>query len=190
MLALVNAWILIGCGKTTEDSNANGPSDSKSIPSIAIHGVDGKGQVPIHTQFADTNSRFDAIIFGQFCGECVGTCSKMFKFEPKTGRMHADYWDSFWKRHEGNGMNFEMEIRDRSRFLKAQKMVDSIPEYFITTERSGMSFGCPDCTDECGLYLETQVKGISKEFFFDSRIEQIPLELYGFADLLRLAIGA
>ncbi len=60
---------------------------------------------------------------------------------------------------------------------------DSIPAIFFKTE-TPRKFGCPDCTDGCGLYLE--VKQDSSEYIFaiDRQIGELTGEVKTFAQYL------
>jgi hypothetical protein len=49
-------------------------------------------------------------------------------------------------------------------------------------------FGCPDCTDGCGIYLETKFDTVIKKFYIDYQTEELPKEIRSFAEFLKRTI--
>src|SRR5262249_41600346 len=126
---------------------------------------------------------FNYIIFGRYCGECGYSCATMYKIDALNNVLKADYSDNFWK----NGykpLSFDTEITDKRKLLIAKQIMDHVPSTLLTTTEK--KFGCPDCTDGCGIYLQLadgnsflidyntyELTGDIKEFveFFHKKIE-------------------
>jgi hypothetical protein len=133
----------------------------------------------------DPRTTIDQIIFGRYCGECAGICAPMYRYSAKGNQnsFYADYTDSFWK----DTIRFGTALNDALNFKIGSEIIAAIPDSLFITEKQ--KFGCPDCTDGCGLYFEmsdfeTLAPNKTKKFRIDAQTEQLTGQIRGFAELL------
>lgn len=109
------------------------------------------------------------LIFGRFCGHCIGNCTPMFRFNSmgNVTTLWADYENGFFK---GNGaLKFATDLNQRELVDKAHQVVRELPEELVNATKDETTYGCPDCTDGCGIYIEftNELGGNSKRFRLD-----------------------
>ena len=137
------------------------------------------------TTTTSTDKNFDYIIYGRFCGECGGECATMYKFDILNNKLSADHTDGFWEYERGKPITFTTEIHDEKKLLLARQILDSIPVIILSTKKSKEKYGCPDCSDGCGIFLETKRDTIIKKFYIDYQTTELTGEIKIFADYLR-----
>ncbi len=135
-----------------------------------------------------TGKKPDYIIFGRFCGECGGECATMYKLDIINNKLFADHTDSFWEYKWGTPMKFETHIDNETKILLAKQILDSIPKSILATSRPAERFGCPDCTDGCGIFLETKSDTTIKKFYIDYQTGQLTGDIKVFAEYLKKTI--
>ena len=79
-------------------------------------------------------------------------------------------------------------IQDKLKISLVKQIIDSIPDIISSTNDEARQFGCPDCTDGCGIFLETQKDTIVKKFYIDYHTEQLTGEVKQFAEYLKKTI--
>ncbi|RSK42314.1 hypothetical protein [Hymenobacter perfusus] len=133
--------------------------------------------------------QISSIIFGIYCGECDNHCATMFKysFGDNSKTLLVDSTDGYFK-NKGNVI-FDKSINDIKRIRIAQSIFNKIPNQLLTTNKLSESFGCPDCTDGCGIYFEIKQGGRIKKFYIDNQTGQLTGEMKEFAEFLRMAIA-
>jgi len=128
------------------------------------------------------------VTFGVYCGECMGHCATMFRYNCN-GNMNTffiDTNDTYFKNR--GGIIFKKYINTHENFAVAQSVIDRMPKQLL---KAGpwKRFGCPDCTDGCGIYLEVgQEQGV-KQFYIDYQTGQLTEEMKEFAEFLKTAIA-
>jgi len=128
------------------------------------------------------------IIFGIFCGNCGGECATMYKLDQVKNELLVDHTDSYWKMSPMKPMVFETKISDNIKINTAKKIVDSIPSFLLTSSELKKQFGCPDCTDGCGIYLEINNNKFIKQYRIDSQTDQLSDSIKPFAEYLKKTI--
>jgi len=109
-----------------------------------------------------------AIIFGIHCGECRQNCATMYKYLCGERILLVDYSDSYFKsRNRNDSLVFNDTIRDDSALMLCKKLVDSIPKYLYYNNKNFERFGCPDCTDGCGINFMIVQDTCIKQFDID-----------------------
>lgn len=132
------------------------------------------------------------IIFGRFCGQCIRNCAPMFRLNTtgKATTLWADYEDSYFK---GNGtLKFATDLNQRELIDKAYQVMWKLPKALLDAAQDEKTFGCPDCTDGCGIYIEftTELGGKSKRFRLDwGPSDSIPKEITDYADFVDSTIN-
>ncbi len=136
------------------------------------------------------NTYLDQIIFGIYCGECNKNCATMYCYNMmgNANTLFVDYTDSYFR---SNGeINFATQITDRNKFKLASDIVAHIPKYLLTTNKKSEKFGCPDCSDGCGIYFEIlqDRNRIIKKFYIDTDTSQLTGDVKTFSTYLRTTI--
>ena len=87
-------------------------------------------------------------------------------------------------------MNSDKEpepVKEIHKIKKAVELLQQVPDTLIHWKTDEMIFGCPDCLDTCGNYLEIGRKdGTVKKFYLDTYAEtkKIPKEILNFSFLM------
>ena len=108
------------------------------------------------------------ITYGHYAGECVGNCGTIYEVTNKF--THVDT-TSFWQSQ--NDLS-KLEIK-RQRFLEKDDEVNfdtkkiSVPLIMLLDPRT--IFGCPDCHDQGGYYLDFTLLGIKRHYQIDKGSE-------------------
>ncbi len=124
------------------------------------------------------------VLFGTFCSECSGICSTMYRYNiaDDSCTLFVDRTNSFFKNHRNIACN--TPITDASKFDLVDNLVLQIPPRFLTTTKTEETFGCPDCTDGCGIYFEIGQGTTVKKFYIDNIKSHLPNELIYFLEVL------
>ncbi len=115
----------------------------------------------------------DYLIFGTFYGECLGNCTHLFKLED--GRLYAD---------EVNiGIPEEIEFEEypmsEEDYELAEELWD-VPDDITQSDQT--IWGCPDCADQGGVYLEIfSTEGRSK-YRIDTRNDDLTEDIIAYKD--------
>ena len=123
------------------------------------------------------SSSFEHLLFGHFYGECLGDeCIELFRLE--TEKLFEDDLDQYPHRdkaYQGNYVELSTE-----KFNQVKDLKDHFTLALLAEDR--IIFGCPDCADQGGLYLEYGVEGQSAFWILDNNQAEIPNYLHGFVD--------
>jgi len=139
-----------------------------------------------------TNSgttKLDYIIFGVYCGECNNHCATMYQYNAggNSNTLLVDSSDSYCKNY--GEIKFDRAVSDTRRFYLAQSIFRQIPEKLLATTKLTERFGCPDCTDGCGIYFEFKHEGTVKKFYIDYQTSKLTSDIKKFAEYLKATIG-
>jgi len=116
----------------------------------------------------------DYLIFGHYYGECFGeTCMETYKLT--SSKLYEDIIDSYG----GTGPFDFKELTDRE-YEKAKDLIDYFPPELLKASTS--TFGCPDCADGGGLFIEYAHNGKVNAWHIDQMKDQVPDYLHGFMD--------
>ena len=178
--AVVNMAIIIflftGCGqaKETTDVENNKPAivtKENSKDSLAFG-----NEIP------------EYILFGRFCGECGSHCATMFRYNMggNSNTLFVDYTDSYFNK---NGkIACATLITDNEKYILAGSVIKKIPAQLLNTSNPQERFGCPDCTDGCGIYFEFGLAGKVKRFSIDTETSELTPEMKSFSEFLQQVI--
>ena len=120
------------------------------------------------------------LIFGHFYGECSGEgCVETFKLTDK--KLLEDIIDDY------SGQNSEFMELENSKFEKAKNLVDFFPNQLLNENET--VFGCPDCADGGGLFIQYSENGNVKSWRIDQRKDNVPNYLHNFIDKVNEKIG-
>lgn len=121
-----------------------------------------------------SNKQTDYLIFGNFYGMCVGDdCVANFKLTD--GDLYKDANDSY----AGMG-NFLFKKLSADKSEIAEDLYKKVPAKLLSSK--SQTFGCPDCVDQGGIYIEISQDGNVKEWKIDQDKDNIPSYLHDFVD--------
>ena len=127
-------------------------------------------------------SQLEYVLFGVFCGECSGHCATMYRYNTigHSFTLWVDTTDSYFTNKDS--VHCKTPVTNAQKMALADSIVQQIPDDFLTTIKSKETFGCPDCTDGCGIYLELGEAGGRKQFYIDYQTEKLPQQVRTFAE--------
>ena len=102
----------------------------------------------------------DYLIFGIFYGECFGDCWVSYKLQ--NGMLYPD--DTEFPTFEE--IPFKKDPLDHSKFEIAKVLIESFPLDLLQSDKR--TYGCPDCGDQGGYYLELMEDGKREVWTIDT----------------------
>jgi hypothetical protein len=124
----------------------------------------------------------DYIIFGSSYGMCVGDCAVTYLLKSDGLYRSKDYLKT------GNVSSFTEKLSDE-KFQQLKNIPSSIPSELINYTKDEETFGCPDCADQGGYYLELIREGKKhKTFRIDTNTDQLQDYVKKAAEEIRKAI--
>ena len=142
----------------------------------------------VNTPPAASGNNYSAVIFGKYCGHCLGNCTDMFRYDRRadSNTLLADTTDSYLRK---GTFQFDWFLTQGQHPI-ANALVESIPAQLNSVSDTLTRYGCPDCADQCGFYLETiDASQRSRKFQFDTDTAQVPQELRSFVVQLGNAVN-
>ena len=119
------------------------------------------------------------LVFGRFYGECLGEqCVEIFKLEHE--RLFEDTNDIYPGNDNFYTGNFVELGNDKYQLVKDLR--DHFPKKLL--EEIQVVYGCPDCADQGGLYIEYKSDTIHKYWILDQSKTNVPEYLHAFMDLV------
>ena len=116
-------------------------------------------------------NKMDYLIFGHFHGECIGEgCIEKFKLT--SDKLFEDTLDEY------NAENFEFIELSSEKFEQVKDIIDYFPEEL--KKHKDTTFGCPDCRDQGGVFIQYSENGILKSWRIDKDKDVIPEYLHSF----------
>ena len=126
----------------------------------------------------------DYLIFGSFYGMCQGEqCIETFKLTKDF--LYEDRKDEYPDRT--SFFNGDFEKLDKKFLNNLELDIVDLPKELLETE-SGKVFGCPDCADGGGLFIEYKSGKTHKFWVIDNMKYQVPEYLHPFMDQVRAEI--
>lgn len=123
----------------------------------------------------------DYLIFGHFYGFCQGEeCVRTFKLT--ADKLYEDQNDNYM----GHGDSDFAEL-SQERFEQVKHLPGLLPAELLQAE--SQTFGCPDCADQGGLYIEHAKDGEVRTWIIDNDKSAVPDYLHLFMDEVRAAIA-
>lgn len=136
--------------------------------------------------FIDTN--IDQIIFGVYCGECVNHCATMYRYSMDGNQktFSIDLTDSYFK--NTSEITFNSYLNDQFYFDIGHEIVSNIPDTLLTSNKPSEQFGCPDCSDGCGIYFEITKDSKKQKFYIDNQTSELTGDIKNFAEFIKTKI--
>ena len=117
------------------------------------------------------------LIFGHFYGFCLGDqCIQIYKLE--SNRLFIDTNQDYPKHNEFYDASFQ-EL-ENNYYEPVKDLLDYFPTRILS--ESDTVFGCPDCADGGGLYIEYKTKDIRRYWIIDQDNRQVPVYLHEFIE--------
>lgn len=137
-----------------------------------------------------SSNEIQQMTVGVFCGECSNHCATMFRYQlgGNANTLWVDYTDSYFEKGEDN-MSFDTQITDIKKYTLVNDILKHIPDSLLLSEKTSERFGCPDCSDGCGIYLEIVQNNKSKKFAIDYQTSELSGYIKEFAEYLKITIG-
>ncbi|GGK24142.1 hypothetical protein GCM10007962_17930 [Yeosuana aromativorans] len=115
----------------------------------------------------------DYLIFGHFYGMCAGDgCVLTYKLTDDT--LYEDI------NHNYLGTDLNFKALDNNTFEQVKDLANYVPSELLNETES--VFGCPDCADQGGLFIEISKNGVVKSCRIDQYKNNVPAYLYTFMD--------
>ena len=119
------------------------------------------------------------LVFGHFYGMCAGEgCVETYKLTDM--KLYEDLIDDY------SGQNLEFVELENETFAQVSDLVDFFPNQLLSEEET--VFGCPDCSDGGGLFIQYSDNGNLKSWRIDQFQNNVPSYLHAFIDQVNEAI--
>ncbi len=119
------------------------------------------------------------LVFGHFYGICAGEgCVETYKLTDM--KLYEDLIDDY------SGQNLEFVELENETFAQVNDLVDFFPNQLLSEEET--VFGCPDCSDGGGLFIQYSDNGNLKSWRIDQFQINVPSYLHAFIDQVNEAI--
>lgn len=115
----------------------------------------------------------DYFIIGSYYGECMGDCAILYKAE--NGKLYADNVKWFHLNVNSSILKFDDSPLSNDKFILVDKLKNNLPNYLINNPSK--TFGCPDCADQGGMYIEIRQDGKVIFWNIDTGIASLPKEI-------------
>ena len=105
----------------------------------------------------------DSLIFGINYGECIGECFTVFKLE------NEHLWEDTASSSLGDYLNYEFREDlqlSASEYEEVQGLIGNVPSELFNINNK--TFGCPDCYDQGGVFIQFQKGNTSHRFLIDT----------------------
>ncbi len=120
------------------------------------------------------------LVFGHFYGECGGEqCIETFKLT--STQLFEDTNDNY------QGTDFDWVELDADKHAIAVELLNAFPSNLA--DEDDQTFGCPDCGDWGGNYVEYSSNGEIGRWYLDMIKDDIPTYTHDFVDLLNEKIA-
>ena len=126
----------------------------------------------------------DQIIFGVYCGECANHCATMYRYfnGGNQNSFSVDFTDSYFKKSE---ITFDSYFNDKFHFDIGNEIISNIPDKLLNNDKTTEQYGCPDCTDGCGIYFEIKKGNKKQKFYIDYQTSELSGDIKVFAEFLK-----
>lgn len=112
----------------------------------------------------------DSVVWGIYCGECVGNCSTMRKIDSSS--LNIDKSNKFFNSKPSNYL-FKGTNEPKSEYEKYKWILEEPVPTII--DKKFEIFGQPDAYDQCGYYISYSVDGCLYRVLIDP--DKVPKEM-------------
>jgi hypothetical protein len=129
------------------------------------------------TVFPDT---YEYFTFGEYYCECTGTCGVVYQIKDDAVFPSIDSTCTP-SQHE-----FGTSPLISSKYEIANALIDEFPEELLNSDEN--TYGCPDCADQGGYYIELKSSKITRSWRIDRDIDELPGFLKTYAQTIESTI--
>ncbi len=108
-----------------------------------------------------------SLTFGKYYGFCAGDCVSLYKISGEQlfedDLMRFSGWDT---------PVFKSTPMSNQRYQQAKILLDNFPQDLLQTNVE--TFGCPNCADQGGYYLEWQKGEVVRRWRIDTNESELP----------------
>ncbi|MBW4891442.1 hypothetical protein KXQ82_17070 [Mucilaginibacter sp. HMF5004] len=119
--------------------------------------------------------------FGSHYSFCAGNCSKVFAI---TGNKLVPVTFTDFNKP----LALQTKALADSSYHKAVPLKETFPQYF--RDHPNQTFGCPDCADQGGYYIEIMENGKKIYWRVDTSVGQLPVEIREYVTRLATVINS
>lgn len=109
------------------------------------------------------NDPADELVFGTHYGFCQGDCFTVFGIDSQ--EVQQDTGAHYLYNYQNYTFNGTVTLHD-SLFAQVSHLLNEIPAELTTSDDK--VFGCPDCHDQGGVYVEINSGDVKKRFDIDN----------------------
>lgn len=109
------------------------------------------------------SEQVDQLIFGLAHGECIGKCFRVYQLNES--KLYQDTTVNYLFDYEDFEFNAAYQLTN-DKFEIAQNLLHEVPSELLITENK--KFGCPDCYDQGGIYVEIINESLNRRFVLDT----------------------
>ena len=102
----------------------------------------------------------DHLVFGTFYGECAGNCTVLYKIQ--SGLLFEDNVEIGIP----EVILFNILPMSEAKYLIAEELTTTFPSDLIDSDKE--VYGCPDCHDQGGVYLELKQGDDTRKWSIDT----------------------
>lgn len=115
------------------------------------------------------------IVFGGYAGFCPSNCATLYKMDLTNGVLYVNRPNRFYPGQK-DVITFSEVVSDTAARKLAYNLIDAIPQS-LQGEVKEAVYGCPDCADQGGKYLEFELGEDIYKFNIDNTTNALPTEL-------------
>lgn len=125
------------------------------------------------------------ISFGTFCGMCdFGEQVNIFHYDTrKKGTLLQDTTHNYFTTHDKKFLI--RQITDTNKIKLAKSIIENIPISLFESDSTTQTFGCPDCFDGGGIFIEIGHTNKTKIIYVDLDADKLQFDIKRFVALFK-----
>jgi len=123
----------------------------------------------------------DYLVFGKYCGECVGECIVIYKLQD--GNLYKMIRPDYMYSKEGD---YKYKQLTDENYQLVKDLYDEFPSELWKMNEGNI--GIPDAYDQCGYVISLSKDGVTKVWYIDTNEKAIPAFLHDYMDKIENSI--
>jgi hypothetical protein len=141
------------------------------------------------TSMAKAQLKVDNVVFGIFCGKCSKHCATLYAYSSQDQKtLYVDSTDSYFQQRDAP-IICQTPVHDSAKIQLVQQLIADIPDELLYRTELTRTFGCPDCSDQCGIYMEFVNHQSRYRFYIDTQPDQLKGNVKDFAAKVIKVVG-
>ena len=122
------------------------------------------------------------ISFGTFCFSCSTEKVILYYYDISSvdKSLFIDKTANYFMTKDKSSLS--TKIKDSVKIELAISIIKNIPKRFFQADKLQQKFGCPDCFDQGGFFIEIGQSKKTKIIYIDSQYENLETDIKKFAD--------